>query len=246
MRGLTGKVALVTGGNIGIGAATSRRLAEEGAALAIGYVEDPDGARDLARECSAFGQQAVAVPGDVSDAASVTGMVRAVNEQLGAVQILVNNAGVARHTPFVDIAEDEWDWIFQTNIYGVYRCTRAVLPDMLAAGSGCIVNLSSELALVGEAEQVHYVATKCAIIGLTKALAREVAPQGVRVNAVAPGPTDTRILADEERTSRFTDGIPLRRLGRPEEIGATIAFLCSSDAEWYTGQVISPNGGAVI
>jgi 3-oxoacyl-[acyl-carrier protein] reductase len=117
---------------------------------------------------------------------------------------------------------------------------------MLAANSGCIVNLSSELALVGEAEQVHYVATKCAIIGLTKALAREVAPHGVRINAVAPGPTDTRILADAERTPEYAVHIPLRRLGRPEDIAATIAFLCSSDAEWYTGQVVSPNGGTVI
>jgi 3-oxoacyl-[acyl-carrier protein] reductase len=246
MRGLAGKVALVTGGNIGIGAATSRRLAAEGAALAIGYVEDPDGAQALARECSAFGHPAVAIQGDVSDAASVAQMVRAAAETLGAIEILVNNAGVARHTPFVDIEEEEWDWIFQTNVYGVYRCTRAVLPAMLAANSGCIVNLSSELALVGEAEQVHYVATKCAIIGLTKALAREVAPHGVRVNAVAPGPTDTRILADTERTSQYAASIPLRRLGRPDEIAATIAFLCSSDAEWYTGQVVSPNGGTVI
>jgi 3-oxoacyl-[acyl-carrier protein] reductase len=246
MRGLAGKVALVTGGNIGIGAATSRRLAEEGAAVAIGYYEDPERALRLAHDCSANGQKAVAVPGDVSDAASVAEMVRGATEALGPIEILVNNAGVARHTPFIDIDENEWNWIFQTNIYGVYRCTRAVLPAMLDAREGCIVNLSSELALVGEAMQVHYVATKCAIIGLTKALAREAAPYGVRVNAVAPGPTDTRILSDEERTTEYAASIPLRRLGRPEDIAATIAFLCSADAQWYTGQVISPNGGAVI
>jgi len=246
MRGLADKVALVTGGNIGIGAATSRRLAEEGAAVAIGYYEDPDGAARLARECSANGHPAVSVRGDVSDGASVSEMVASATAALGAIEILVNNAGVARHTAFVDIEEDEWDWIFRTNIYGAYRCTRAVLPAMLKAGAGSIVNLSSELALVGEAMQVHYVVTKCAIIGLTKALAREVAPRGVRVNAVAPGPTDTRILSDEERTPEYAASIPLRRLGRPEDIAATIAFLCSADAEWYTGQVISPNGGAVI
>jgi 3-oxoacyl-[acyl-carrier protein] reductase len=246
MRGLAGKVALVTGGNIGIGAETSRRLAEEGAAVAIGYYEDPEGAERLARECSANDHPAVPVHGDISDGASVSEMVATATAALGPIEILVNNAGVARHTAFVDIDEDEWDWIFQTNIYGVYRCTRAVLPAMLNAGTGSIVNLSSELALVGEAMQVHYVATKCAIIGLTKALAREVAPHGVRVNAVAPGPTDTRILSDEERTAEYAASIPLRRLGRPEDIAATIAFLCSADAQWYTGQVISPNGGAVI
>lgn len=246
MRGLAGKVALVTGGNIGIGAATSRRLAEEGAAVAIGYYEDADGAQALAHECTYSGHKAVAVHGDVSDPASVTEMVATATASLGTIKFLINNAGVARHTPFIDIEEEEWNWIFQTNIYGVYRCTRAVLPAMLKAGSGSIVNISSELALVGEAEQVHYVATKCAIIGLTKALAREVASRGIRVNAVAPGPTDTRILSDEERTTEYAAGIPLRRLGRPADIAATIAFLCSSDAEWYTGQVISPNGGAVI
>jgi NAD(P)-dependent dehydrogenase (short-subunit alcohol dehydrogenase family) len=246
MRGLAGKVALVTGGNIGIGAAASRRLAEEGAAVAIGYYEDSEGAERLARECSADDHPVVPVHGDISDGASVSEMVASATAALGPIEILVNNAGVARHTAFVDIDEDEWDWIFQTNIYGVYRCTRAVLPAMLKAGTGSIVNLSSELALVGEAMQVHYVATKCAIIGLTKALAREVAPHGVRVNAVAPGPTDTRILSDEERTAEYAASIPLRRLGRPEDIAATIAFLCSADAQWYTGQVISPNGGTVI
>lgn len=246
MRGLAGKVTLVTGGNIGIGAATSRRLAEEGAAVAIGYYEDADRARALAHECSRFGHKAVAVHGDVSNSASVMEMVAMATARLGAIEILINNAGVARHTPFVDIDEEEWNWIFQTNVYGVYRCTRAVLPAMLQAGSGSIVNISSELALVGEAELVHYVATKCAIIGLTKALAREIAPHGIRVNAVAPGPTDTRILSDEERTPQYAASIPLRRIGRPADIAATIAFLCSADAEWYTGQVISPNGGAVI
>lgn len=246
MRGLAGKVALVTGGNLGIGAATSRRLAEHGAAVAIGYFEDADGARALAEDCSALGQRAVAIRGDVRDPVSVGEMARAVRESLGTIDILVNNAGVAKHTPFVDIAEEEWDWMFQTHIYGTYRCTRAVLPGMLAAGGGCIVNITSELALVGEAELVHYVAAKSAIIGFTKALAREVGPRGIRVNAVAPGPTDTRILTDEERTPQYAAGIPLRRIGRPEEIGATVAFLCSSDGEWYTGQVVSPNGGAVI
>jgi 3-oxoacyl-[acyl-carrier protein] reductase len=136
----------------------------------------------------------------------------------------------------VDITEEEWDWVFQTHIYGTYRCTQAVLPDMLAARHGCIVNISSELALVGEPELVHYVAAKSGIIGFTKALAREVGPHQVRVNAVCPGPTDTRILTDDERTDAYASNLPLRRIGRPGEIAATIAFLASSDAEWYTGQ----------
>jgi NAD(P)-dependent dehydrogenase (short-subunit alcohol dehydrogenase family) len=246
VRWLEHQVALVTGGNTGIGAATSRRLAAEGASVAIGCFEDADAAEELARELSESGPKCVVVQGDVRDASSVVEMAERARRALGGITILVNNAGVARHTPFVDISEEEFDWIFQTHVYGTFRCTKAVLPDMLAAGRGSIVNISSELALIGEPELVHYVAAKSAIIGFTKALAREVGPQGVRVNTVCPGPTDTRILTDAERTEEFARTMPLRRLGKPEEIAATIAFLCSTDGAWYTGQVLSPNGGAVI
>jgi len=246
MEGLQGQVALVTGGNTGIGAATCRRLAAEGVSVALGYFEDEPGAVRMAHELTRDGVRCAAVQGDVRDPRSVIEMVAKARSAVGPISILVNNAGVARHTPFIQIEEEEWDLIFQTDAYGAYRCTRAVLPDMLKAGGGSVIFISSELALVGEAELTHYVAAKASLIGLTKALARELGPKKIRVNAVAPGPTDTRILTDAERTSEYTSKLPLGRLGKPEEIAATIAFLCSVDGAWFTGQVISPNGGAVI
>ncbi len=240
------RVALVTGGNTGIGAAIVRRFIKSGVSVAMGYFEDEVGAKALAQELSAGDGKCIAVHGDVCDPRSVSGMVHAARDSLGPVTILVNNAGVARHGPFLQISEDEWDWMFQTNVYGAFRCTREVVPDMVAARSGCVVFITSELALIGEPELAHYVAAKAALIGLTKSLARELGPAGIRVNAVAPGPTDTRILTDEERTPEFARRLPLGRLGRPDEVAATVAFLCSDEGSWYTGQVLSPNGGAVI
>jgi 3-oxoacyl-[acyl-carrier protein] reductase len=164
---------------------------------------------------------------------------------MGTVGILVNNAGVTRHTGFLDIDDAEWRWMVETHLYGTFYMTRAALPDMVAAGGGSIVNVASELALIGRARQAHYVAAKAGVVGLTKSLAREFGPNNVRVNAVAPGPTMTGMLTNHERLASEAD-LPLRRVGRPEEIAAAVAFLCSSDATWITGQVLSPNGGAVI
>ncbi len=243
---LAGRTAFVTGGNTGIGAATVRRLAGEGAAVGLAYFEEAAAAEAIAAEIRSAGGRCVAVPCDVRDRGSVGAAVAAVREALGPIDALVNNAGVLRHTPFLEITPEEWRLIFQTNVEGVYHCIQACLPAMLERGEGCIVNVASELALVGEPLLVHYSASKAAVIGLTKALAREVGPLGVRVNAVAPGPTDTRILTEEERSEAYAAELPLRRLGRPEEIAATVAFLCSEDASFYAGQVLSPNGGAVM
>jgi 3-oxoacyl-[acyl-carrier protein] reductase len=239
---LVGRVAFVTGGNTGIGAATVRRLAAEGACVGVGYFEDPAAAERLASE----GDRLLPVACDVRDRSSVDEAVERVRSRFGPIDTLVNNAGVIRHTPFVDIPDEEWDLLFDVNIGGVFRCLQACLPQMLERGAGSVVNVASELAFVGEPLVVHYTATKAAVVGLTKALAREVGPIGIRVNAVAPGPTDTRILTDDERSESYARSLPLGRLGRPEEIAATIAFLCSDDATWYAGQVLSPNGGAVM
>ncbi len=246
VRRLAGRTAFVTGGNTGIGAAIVRRLGSEGAAVGVAYLEDAAGAEALALEVRRAGARCVAAACDVRDRGSVRAAVSAVERELGSVDTLVNNAGVLRHTPFVEIDPSEWRLIFDTNVDGAYHCLQACLPGMLERGSGCVVNVASELALVGEPLLVHYSASKAAVVGLTKALAREVGPLGVRVNAVAPGPTDTRILTDEERSEAYALRLPLRRLGRPEEIAATVAFLCSDDASFYAGQVLSPNGGAVM
>lgn len=243
---LAGRTAFVTGGNTGIGAAIVRRLAAEGAAVGLAYFEDEAEAEAMAGEIQAGGGRCVAAPCDVRDRGSVQVAVATVGEALGPIDVLVNNAGVLRHTPFLEIAPEEWRLVFETNVEGAFHCIQACLPAMLERGDGCIVNIASELALVGEPLLVHYSASKAALLGLTKALAREVGPRGVRVNAVAPGPTNTRILTDEERSEAYAVSLPLRRIGRPEEIAATVAFLCSEDASFYAGQVLSPNGGAVM
>lgn len=246
MGSLDGRTAFVTGGNTGIGSAVVRRLAAEGARVGLGYFENPEGAEALAADLRELGGDATTIACDVRDRASVDAAVGAVASALGPVDTLVNNAGVIRYTPFLRIDEEEWRWVFAVNVEGTYRCIQACLPGMLERGRGCVVNVASELAFVGEPELVHYSATKAAILGLTKALAREVGPLGVRVNAVAPGPTDTRMLTEEDRSESYVGRLPLRRLGRPEDIAATVAFLCSDDADWYAGQILSPNGGAVM
>lgn len=243
---LAGRTAFVTGGNTGIGAGIVRRLAEEGARVGLAHFEDHDGAQELAAGLRTAGAEVVAVPCDVRDRSSVEVAVAEVARRLGPVDTLVNNAGVIRHTPFLEIGEQEWRLLFETNVGGTYRCLQACLPAMVERASGCVVNVASELAFVGEPLVVHYTATKAAIVGMTKALAREFGPLGIRVNAVAPGPTDTRILTDEERSQGYVGRLPLGRLGTTAEIAATVAFLCSEDAAWYAGQVLSPNGGAVM
>jgi len=173
-------------------------------------------------------------------------MVARTVDELGPIDFLINNSGVIRVSPLIDLEESEWDLLFQVNVYGMYRVTRAVLPGMLERKSGSIINVTSELAFIGEPNLTHYVATKSAIIGFTKSLARELAPD-IRVNAVAPGPVDTQMLTDDDRSDEYLrTRLPLRRLGLPEDIAGSFAFLCSEDASWYTGQIISPNGGAVI
>lgn len=246
LSGLEGKVALITGASKGIGAAAAVRLAEEGTSVAINYNTDRAGAEAVSEKVAALKIPNLVVHADVRDREAVSRMVAEATKQLGPIDFLINNAGVAGHSPLVDLGEEEWDWMFQVNIYGMYRVTRAVLPGMLERRSGCIINVTSELAFIGEENLTHYIATKTAIFGFTKSLAREVAPH-VRVNAVAPGPVDTQMLTDAERTDEYINTrIPLRRLGLPEDIAGTFAFLCSDDASWYTGQIISPNGGAVI
>lgn len=246
MKRLDGVVAVVTGGNGGIGGATCRRLALEGACVGIGYVEEEKKAVALSEELSAVGQKCIAVYGDVRDQMSVDTMMESVRSALGPITVLVNNAGIAKHTPFMEIVESEWTEVLNTNLSGAFRCTKSVLRDMLAAGHGCVVNISSELALTGGAERAHYVAAKSGIIGLTMSLARELGPRNIRVNAVAPGPTDTRMLGETGRAEQYVRGLPLGRIGTPDEIAAAVAFMCSPDAEYCTGQVLSPNGGAVI
>jgi 3-oxoacyl-[acyl-carrier protein] reductase len=232
-------VALVTGGNTGIGAAVSERLATEGVRVAIGYLEDPGAAGALATRLASAGA-AIAVPCDVTDPVSIEDAVAGVGRELGPIGILVNNAGVLERTPFLELDADRWSRALEVSLSGSYRCARAVARSMTVAGSGAIVNVSSELVDLGGTRHAHYVAAKAGVVGLTRALARELGPSGVRVNTVAPGPTATRMI-DAESIDPAT--IPLGRVGRPQDIAAAVTFLASEDASWITGQVLRVNGG---
>jgi NAD(P)-dependent dehydrogenase (short-subunit alcohol dehydrogenase family) len=237
---LEGKVAFVTGGNTGIGAAIARRLSGEGAAVAIAYLEEAAAAEALAGELSAF-----SVPCDVAEPSSVAAAVGQAAAALGPVTVLVNNAAVLYRTPFLEIGEGEWDRVVRVSLYGAFHCMRAVIPGMIAAGAGSIVSIGTELFTLGGELQSHYVAAKSGVVGLTRALACELGPRGIRANVVAPGPTQTRMLSTELPAS-FVDKVPLRRLGVPDDIAGAVAYLASDDAAWVTGQVLGVNGGLAM
>jgi 2-hydroxycyclohexanecarboxyl-CoA dehydrogenase len=243
---LEGKVALVTGGASGIGAATARRLTAEGARVAIGDL-DEDGARDVAAEIDAFATRL-----DVADTASTTAAVAAVTGSLGPVDVLVNNAGTDRFAFFTKTDEELWDFVIAVNLRGVIAMTHAVLPSMHERGGGVIVNVASEAGRVGSQGSVVYSAAKAGVIGFTKAIARESARFGIRSNAVAPGPIETPLLnsAPEELGElgeRLKQGMisatVMRRIGTPDEVAAAIAYLASDDASYVTGQTLNVSGG---
>jgi 3-oxoacyl-[acyl-carrier protein] reductase len=240
-----GKVALVTGGNTGIGAAITARLARDGAAVVIAYHEDRAGADELARALVSAGGRGLALPCDVTDPDSVAAVLGDARAEFGPVTLLVNNAAVLVRRPFLEVDDADWAREIDVALTGAYRCSRLALPGMLDAGGGAIVNITSELTALGGALHAPYVAAKSGVEGLTRSLAREFGPAGVRVNAVAPGPTQTRMLSIELPPT-FVETIPLRRLGRPEDVVGAVAFLCSEDAAWVTGQTLGVNGGIVM
>ncbi len=246
MRGrLDGRVVLVTGGNTGIGQAISMRLAEEGARVGIGYFEDRSRAEHLVAD-SQLKDRSVAVPCDATDEGSVTSALDVIEERLGPLTTLVNNAGVLVRTSFLDLDDETWDRMVRVSLYGSFLCTRLSIPRILQAGGGSIVNMASELVGLGGPRLAPYVAAKAGVIGLTRSLAIEFGPERIRVNAVAPGPTDTRMVDRDELSPGFIETIPLRRIGQPEDVAAAVAFLCSDDAAWVTGQVLGVNGGLVM
>jgi NAD(P)-dependent dehydrogenase (short-subunit alcohol dehydrogenase family) len=242
---LSDKVAFVTGGNTGIGAAVADRLSAEGASVAIAFREDAAAATGLAERLSQGSAPAVAVPCDVTSMPSVVEALARTAEVLGTVTVLVNNAAVLRRTPFLEIEESEWDQVIRVALYGAYHCTLAAVPGMIDAGSGSIISIGSELTSIGGELQSHYVAAKSGVVGLTRALAYELGPRGIRANVVAPGPTQTRMLSTEIPAS-FVDTIPLRRLGIPADVAGAVAFLASDDSDWVTGQVLGVNGGLAM
>jgi len=239
---------LITGAATGIGKATALSFAADGFNVAVHYNKSEEAALALCADIAAQGGRALAVRADVSDAAQVKKMVQRVSAVFGRIDVLVNNAGIAQSKLFTDLTADDWNTMFDVNVKGVFHCCQSVLPGMISRKSGCIVNVSSIWGLVGASCEAHYSAAKAAVIGLTKALAKELGPSGIRVNAVAPGVIDTDMIAglDAETREGFKEETPLCRLGTAEDVAQTIRFLASENAGFITGQVISPNGGFVI
>ena len=247
---VAGKSAVVTGGASGIGRGISLRLARDGADVAL-LDRNLAGAEAVAREVRALGRRALAVEVDVARAASVAAAVEQARGTLGALQILVNSAGICAFVPLAQMTEAIFDEMLAVHLKGVFLCTRAVLPDMLAAGWGRVVNLASVAGLNGGGPGLlHYASAKAGIIGFTKALAHEVGPAGVTANAIAPGLIDTPMVRGAGMADAFIQQVvqrtPVRRVGQPDDIAATCAYLVSEEAGFITGQVISPNGGGYL
>lgn len=241
------KVALITGSSRGIGRAEAIKLAHDGYAVCINCVERVDKAQELAAQLRSEGCEAMWYKADVADAAAVKQMVAEVEKTLGAVTLLVNNAGIAKQCLFQDMTEDYWRHIFDVNLNGAFNTIQAVLPHMLHEHSGCIINTSSIWGQHGASCEVAYSATKHAIIGLTRSLAQELAPTNIRVNCVAPGVINTDMVQvlGRETLDALAEDTPVGRLGRPEDIAAVVSFLASDAASFITGQVITSDGGFI-
>src|SRR5689334_17696777 len=242
---LQGKRTVVTGGARGIGAAIARAFAAEGADVAIADVLDAAVAEPVLAAVRAAGGRALFVPCDVTDEGQVRAAVDRVESELGGIDVLVNDAGVVGQYAFEELTVAEYDRVMAVNLRGVFLWTRFAIPGMLARGSGSIINVASQLGQIGGAEMVHYSASKAGVIGLTKALAREVSTRGVRVNAIAPGPIQTPLLdgeSEEWRSAKLAE-LPIGRFGEVSEVTPTAVLLASDDGSYYVGQTLSPNGG---
>ena len=239
------KVALITGSSRGIGRAEAITLARDGYAVCVNCVEREDKAQELVDMLRSNGCETMWYKADVADSTAVKQMVAAIEEKLGAVTLLVNNAGIAKQCLFQDMTEDYWRHIFDVNLNGAFNTIQAVLPHMLHEHSGCIINTSSIWGQHGASCEVAYSATKHAIIGLTRSLAQELAPTNIRVNCVAPGVIDTDMVQvlGTETLAALAEDTPVGRLGRPEDIAAVVSFLASDAASFITGQVITSDGG---
>jgi NAD(P)-dependent dehydrogenase (short-subunit alcohol dehydrogenase family) len=247
---LTGKTAVVTGGASGIGRGIALRLARDGADLAICDLSFP-AAEAVAEEVVSFGRRAVAAQVDVANSASVQSALLLVHEALGPVHVLVNSAGICTFVPFAQMEEAAWDRMIAVHLKGAFNTCKAFLPDMVTAGWGRIVNIASVAGLNGGGPGLaHYASAKAGIVGLTKALALELGPLGITANVIAPGMIDTPLIRQAgtppEIIAQSAQRSPVRRIGNPDDIAAACAYLVADEASFFTGQVLSPNGGGYL
>lgn len=242
------KTVLITGASGGIGRATALLFSQKGYAVALHYHTNQEAAESLCRLLMEEGRKAIAVGADLSDPFEAEAAVAKAENALGPIDVLVNNAGFADQRLFCDISSALWKKMMDVHVNAAFYCTKAVLPSMIRRKSGNIINVSSMWGQVGASCEVHYSTAKAALIGMTKALAKEVGPSGIRVNCVAPGVIATAMLSgfSAEDLQALAEGTPLGRLGTPEDVARAILFLASDESSFITGQVVCPNGGLVI
>ncbi|MGE7949133.1 3-oxoacyl-[acyl-carrier-protein] reductase [Lysinibacillus sp. NPDC093688] len=248
MHKLEGKVAVVTGASRGIGRAIALKLANEGAKVVVNYSGSQAKAEEVVAAIQENGGEAIAVQASVSKTEEVTALMDAAVKTFGSLDILVNNAGITRDNLLMRMKEDEWDDVLDTNLKGVFLCTKAVTRQMMKQRAGRIINISSIVGVAGNAGQANYVAAKAGVIGLTKTTAKELASRNILVNAIAPGFIETEMteqLPEDLKQGMLTQ-IPLAKLGQPEDIAKAVAFLASDDANYMTGQTLHIDGGMVM
>ncbi|MBM6938648.1 3-oxoacyl-[acyl-carrier-protein] reductase [Pseudoflavonifractor phocaeensis] len=245
---LTGKTALVTGGSRGIGRAICLELARLGANVAVNYAGNAAAAEETVAACQAMGVDAFAIQASVADGEAVTAMFQAVLERFGHLDILVNNAGITKDNLALRIKDADFDAVLDTNLKGAFLCMRAAYRPMMKQRYGRIINMSSIVALRGNAGQANYCASKAGLIGMSKAIAKELASRNVTVNLVAPGFIDTDMTAalPEAAKASMLQSIPMGRLGQPEDVAKAVAFFASDEAAYVTGQVLCVDGGMAV